>query len=304
MNHKTTYCGYISILGRPNVGKSTLVNRILGEKVSITSRKPQTTRHRILGIHTVANKQALLLDTPGLHLNAKHEINKAMIKTAQQSMIDVDALVFVIDARYWTKEDDYVLQLMQKMNCKLIIAVNKIDKVKDKDTLLPLLQELHEKFQQAGCMNFELVPISAKTGHNVPELEKLIMQQLPQGPFFFPEDQITDRGMRFMAAELIREKLMRYLGEEVPHKLAVEIEQYKYDGNLLRVSALIWVESKGQKKIVIGAKGERLKEIGRLARIDIENITEHKVFLQLWVKVKSGWTDDLRAITSLGYKEE
>lgn len=294
-------CGYIALVGRPNVGKSTLLNTILGEKVSITSRKPQTTRYRILGIKTDGLDQAIYVDTPGLHRDLKHTINHLMIKTAIDAIADVDVIIFVVDARYWREDDDFVLQEVIKTKRPLIIVLNKIDRFEDADSLLPKLQEMNAKLFALGLESVPLVPVSAKTGKNINELEQLVANRLPENPHFFPDDQLTDRGDRFMAAELIREKLMRQLGQEIPHELAVEIEEFKTKNNVLHIHAIIWVERPGQKKIVIGESGAVLKTVGRSARIDMENIFGKKVFLQMWVKVKRGWMDDERALISLGH---
>ncbi len=293
-----TRSGYIAIVGRPNVGKSTLLNRILGQKLSITSRRPQTTRHQILGIKTEDNIQAIYVDTPGLHLEQKKAINRYMNRAAQSALVDVDLVIFVVDALRWTEEDEAVLERLKKLSCPVVVAVNKVDRLADKGLLLPYLQELAEKMDFA-----EVVPMSAKAGHNVETLEQIVGRFLPEGVHYFPEDQITDRSQRFLAAELVREKVMRQCGDELPYAVTVEIESFKQQGRTLHIHALILVERDGQKKIVIGDQGSRIKEIGRAARIDMENMFERKVMLHLWVKVKSGWSDDERALQSLGYQE-
>lgn len=304
MNHNSnTRCGYVAIIGRPNVGKSTLLNAILGTKVSITSRKPQTTRHRILGIKTLENSQTVYVDTPGLHRKAKHLINRLMIQTAIRVIADVDIIIFVIDARYWKEEDEFVLQEIIKTKRPLILVLNKIDTLKDQTSLLSILENRRKKLAQYGLENIPMIPVAATSKRNMSELEKVIAKELPENPHFFPDDQLTDRSERFMAAEFIREKLMRQLGQEVPHELAVEIEEFKMKNKILHISAIIWVERSGQKKIVIGENGEVLKQTGILARQEIEAFFDEKVFLRLWVKIKRGWTDDDRALLSLGYKE-
>jgi GTP-binding protein Era len=291
--------GFIAIVGRPNVGKSTLMNRILGQKISITSRKPQTTRHRILGIKTDEQSQAIYVDTPGLHLNAKKAMNRFMNKAVTSTFDDVDLILFVIEADQWTDEDEHVLQRLKNVRVPVMLVVNKIDQLEEKGALLPLMQSLAEK------MSFvEIVPLSAQNGSNVEELERTVVRYLPEAEAAFPADQITDRSERFLAAEIVREKLMRELGQELPYAVTVEIEQFKEEEGLLRISALIWVERDSQKRIVIGKKGEQLKEIGRQARIDMEKLFDNKVFLQLWVKVKEGWSDNERLLNSLGYREE
>ncbi|MGY0218756.1 GTPase Era [Endozoicomonadaceae bacterium StTr2] len=299
-----TRCGYVAIVGRPNVGKSTLMNRILGQKLSITSRRPQTTRHQILGIKTEAGVQTLYVDTPGLHKDDKKAINRYMNRAAATAVQDVDAVVFIVDRDRWTDEDEMVLRKVRRSHCPVVLAVNKVDRIQDKEVLMTTLQTLNEKYDFAA-----IVPLSAINGKNVDELEEVLNGYMPKGIHFFPEDQITDRSSRFMAAELVREKIMRQLGDELPYQMTVEIEEFKYEDRgdkppLLHVSALILVERSGQKRIVIGDKGARMKVIGRDARTDMENMFDCKVMLNLWVKVKSGWSDDDRALRSLGYDLE
>ena len=299
MSDTPFHSGFVAIIGRPNVGKSTLMNRILGQKISITSRKPQTTRHRILGIKTDEQSQAIYVDTPGLHLNAKKAMNRFMNKAVTSTFDDVDLILFVIEAGQWTDEDDNVLQRLKNVRVPVMLVVNKIDQLEEKGALLPLIQSLAEK------MSFvEIVPLSAQNGSNVEELERTVVRYLPEAEAAFPADQITDRSERFLAAEIVREKLMRELGQELPYAVTVEIEQFKEEEGLLRISALIWVERDSQKRIVIGKKGEQLKEIGRQARIDMEKLFDNKVFLQLWVKVKEGWSDNERLLNTLGYRDE
>ncbi|MCE3251143.1 MAG: GTPase Era [Cellvibrio sp.] len=291
-------CGYVAIVGRPNVGKSTLLNHILGQKISITSRKPQTTRNAVVGIKTDGDVQIIFVDTPGMHLGQQKAINRYMNKAATSAMKDVDVVVFVIDRFIWTEEDEAVAEKLQHLNCPIILAVNKVDQIDDKETLLPHLQSLSEKLKVA-----EIVPMSALRNTNLDRLEHLIIERLPHGIHMYPEDQITDRSSRFMAAEIVREKITRQLGDELPYEMAVEIEEFKQEGNLLNISALILVERDGQKKILIGDKGSRIKLIGTEARGDMEKLFEMKIMLKLWVKVKSGWSDDERALRSLGYNE-
>lgn len=290
-------CGYVAIVGRPNVGKSTLLNHILGQKLSITSRKPQTTRHQILGIKTEADEQVIYVDTPGLHKDAgKAAINRYMNRAASAALRDVDLVIFVVDRTQWTDEDQIVFDKLKHSHIPVILAVNKVDRINDKEWLLPHLQALSEKMDFA-----EVIPISAKQGHNLDALEQAVSQRLPASIHLFPEDQLTDRSSRFLAAELVREKIMRQLGDELPYQMTVEIEEFRAEGAILHISALILVERSGQKTIVIGHKGERLKRIGQDARKDMEEMFGHKVMLNLWVKVKSGWSDDERALRSLGY---
>jgi GTP-binding protein Era len=292
-------CGTVSIVGRPNVGKSTLLNRLIGVKLSITSRKPQTTRHRVLGIKHAPDAQIVYVDTPGVHRGESRAMSRYMNRVALAALHDVDAIVFVIEAMQFTDEDEHVLELLKAAHAPAILAVNKVDAVAEKENLLPFLQSV------AGKGNFvEVVPLSARKGDNLEVLERKLIELLPLGPPMFSDDQITDRNERFIAAEFIREKLMRALGQEVPYALTVEIEQFKQEGNLRRIAAVIYVEREGQKRIVIGKKGEMLKRIGKEAREDMEKLFDGKVFLELWVKVREGWSDDERALRSLGYTDE
>ncbi len=291
-----TRCGYVAIVGRPNVGKSTLLNHILGQKLAITSRKPQTTRHTMLGIKTEGEVQAIYVDTPGMHKNSDKALNRYMNKTASAALKDVDVVIFVVDRTRWTDEDQMVLERVQYIQGPVILAINKTDRLEDKAELIPHLSWLQEQLPNAS-----VVPISAQNGHNLEALEALIAKNLPENEHFFPEDQITDRSSRFLAAELVREKIMRQLGAELPYQITVEIEEFKQQGHTLHIHALILVERDGQKKIIIGDKGERIKRIGSDARRDMEVMFDSKVMLNLWVKVKGGWSDDECALRSLGY---
>jgi len=300
MTSEKKHCGLIAIVGRPNVGKSTLLNSLLGQKISITSRKPQTTRHRILGILTEENNQAVLVDTPGLHSEEKRAINRLMNRAASSSIAEVELVVFLVEGTRWTPDDELVLTKIKRSDARCILVVNKIDNIQDKDELLPHLQVLGEKHDFA-----DIVPISAVKGHNVDTIRKLCIDSLPEGDFWFPEDYVTDRSGRFMASEIVREKLIRFTGDELPYSTTVEIEQFKVDDKgIIHINALILVERSSQKRMVIGNKGERLKTIGQEARRDMEALFEQKVFLETWVKVKSGWADDERALRSLGYGDE
>ena len=292
-------CGYIALVGRPNVGKSTLLNRILGQKISITSRRPQTTRHRVLGIKSQPTAQLIYVDTPGIHDFSGRAMNRHMNRTASSVLQDVDVVVFLVDGLHWTADDDLVLKKLGQITSPVILAVNKIDLLGNREELLPRLQALSEKYRF-----LHIIPISAGKGDNVEELEAAIERLLPQAPPLFPEDQVTDRSVRFLAAELVREKLFRKLGKELPYGLTVEIEQFKSDTNITHIHALIWVERKSQKYIVIGKQGRMLKEVGIEARRDIEVLIDGKVNLKLWVKVKEGWADDERALHSLGYTHD
>ena len=291
-------CGYVAIVGRPNVGKSTLLNHILGQKISITSRKPQTTRHRVLGIKTEGDVQVVFVDTPGLHKGAGKAINRYMNRAASSAIADVDVVIMVVDRMAWTDEDEMVLERVMAGSAPVILAVNKVDLVQDKAELLPQLKFLSEQG------NFKaILPISALNQHNIDELEGIIAAELPESVHFFPEDQVTDRSQRFMAAEMVREKIMRQLGDELPYAITVEIEEFKEQAGILHISALIFVERDGQKRILIGKSGTRLRAIGAEARVDMEALFETKVMLKLWVKIKSGWSDDERALRSLGYED-
>ncbi|MGB5180409.1 MAG: GTPase Era [Gammaproteobacteria bacterium] len=292
-------CGYIALLGRPNVGKSTLLNRILGQKISITSRRPQTTRHRVLGIKTRDSAQLIYIDTPGIHDYSGRAMNRYMNRTASSVLSDVDVVVFLVDASRWTTDDELVLKKLGSIDSPVILAVNKIDLLANRDELLPRLQEL------SGKRSFEqVIPISAARGDNVAALEAAIETLLPMAPAMFPEDQVTDRPVRFLAAELVREKLFRKLGKELPYGLTVEIEAFRSEPKITHIHALIWVERNSQKTIVIGRQGRVLKEVGMEARKDIEALIDGKVNLKLWVKVKEGWADDERALHSLGYTHD
>ena len=295
-----TYCGFIAIVGRPNVGKSTLLNKILGQKISITSRKAQTTRHRIVGIHTEGPYQAVYVDTPGLHIEEKRAINRLMNRAASSAIGDVDLIIFVVDGTHWNDDDEMVLNKLRQAKAPVVLAINKIDNVKNKDELLPFINEITAKFDFK-----EIVPISAQRGNNVHNLQKIVRNSLKKGIHHFPEDYVTDRSQRFMASEIIREKLMRFMGEELPYSVTVEIEQFKLnERGVYEINGLILVERDGQKKMVIGHGGQKIKTIGTEARQDMERLFDNKVHLELWVKVKSGWADDERALRSLGYVED
>ncbi|WGE34503.1 GTPase Era [Actinobacillus genomosp. 1] len=295
-----TYCGFIAIVGRPNVGKSTLLNKILGQKISITSRKAQTTRHRIVGIHTEDQYQAIYVDTPGLHIEEKRAINRLMNRAASSAIGDVDLIIFVVEGTKWTDDDEMVLNKLRAAKAPVVLVINKVDNIKEKDELLPHITELSKKFDFV-----EILPISAQRGKNVHILQKIVRKSLREGVHHFPEEYVTDRSQRFMASEIIREKLMRFTGEELPYSVTVEIEQFKLnERGTYEINGLILVEREGQKKMVIGAKGQKIKTIGTEARADMERLFDNKVHLELWVKVKAGWADDERALRSLGYMDE
>lgn len=298
MGSESKRCGYVAIVGRPNVGKSTLLNHILGQKISITSRKPQTTRHQVLGIKTEDDHQIIFVDTPGLHRGEEKAINRYMNRAASSAIRDVDLVLFLVDRTAWTDEDQMVLEHVQRAKLPTVLVVNKVDLLEDKNVLLPHLQTLAERGKFDA-----IVPVSALRERNVDLLEQEILKYLPESAHFYPEEQITDRSQRFLAAEIVREKIMRQLGDELPYSVTVEIEEFSLEGEIAHISALILVERKGQKKIIIGDKGSRLRSIGTDARKDMERLFDCKVMLRLWVKVKSGWSDDERALRSLGYDD-
>ena len=295
----STQAGYIALLGRPNVGKSTLLNCLLEQKLSITSPKPQTTRHTILGIKTLPETQLIYVDTPGLHSHGKRAINRYMNRAASQTLAYVDVAVMIIEALRWTEEDQRVLQRFETFTGPSVAVINKVDQIKDKAQLLPYVEALSERGQ------FDhIVPLSALKNDNVEQLEQVLCTLLPQGPFLFSEDQLTTVSQRFVAAELIREKLTCLLHEELPYALTVEIETFKQHDHVLHIGAIIWVERPGQKGIVIGAQGQTLKRVGQQARADMEQMFEQKVFLQTWVKVRSGWSDDEQSLQQFGYQTQ
>lgn len=291
-----TYCGYIALVGRPNVGKSTLLNQILHLKLSITSRKPQTTRHSILGIHTEDQYQFVYVDTPGIHDKNKKAINRMMNRTASTTLRDVDVIVFVVDGTKWTEQDEYVLNLIKNTETPTLLAVNKVDKIADKATLLPWIAQMNERHSFAA-----IIPLSAKTGAQIDVLQQTLKPFLPESPHLFDDDQFTDRSTRFLCAELLREKIFRLCGEELPYVTNVEIESFKEEEKLIRIHALILVEKTSHKRMLIGEKGHKLKEMATSARIEMETLLGKKVFLQCWCKVKSGWADDERMLKQLGY---
>ncbi|MGN0893847.1 MAG: GTPase Era [Succinivibrio sp.] len=293
-----THFGFVAIIGRPNVGKSTLMNHLIGQKISITSRKPQTTRNRIMGIDTEGDYQVVYVDTPGLHREEKKAINHLMNRAAESSLGDVELILMVIDPNRWTDDDEMAFARVRQADVPVVLVINKVDTVADKENLLPLIDRLSK------TVTFkDIVPVSALRGTNLHILKDLIKKSLPEGEHLFPDDSITDRSSRFLAAEIIREKLMRQMGDELPYSSTVEVEEFKEENNLLRISAAILVERDGQKKMVVGAGGSRIKMIGTEARKDMEKLFDSKIFLRLFVKVKAGWSDDARALKSLGYDD-
>jgi GTP-binding protein Era len=290
-------CGFAAIIGRPNVGKSTLLNALVHRKVSIVSPKPQTTRHRILGILNQPGAQVIFVDTPGLHANSGRAMNRHMNRTALSSLHDADVNLLVVEALRWTDEDQHVLGEAVAGGRPIVLIVNKVDKIFPKERLLPYMDELNRKATFA-----EIVPLSGLKGSNLESLPQVIARHLPLSPPHFPPDQITDRSEEFQAAEIVREKLTLRLRQELPYGLTVAIEQFKEEDGRLLVNAVIWVERTGQKAIVIGHGGEQLKEVGRAARIEMSESFGRPVHLELWVKVKENWSDNEVALRQLGYE--
>lgn len=296
------HTGFVAIVGRPNVGKSTLLNALVGEHVSITSRKPQTTRHRVLGVLTRAAdaqpaRQFIFVDTPGFQRRHKSLLTRRMNETVRAALAEVDAIVLVIDARGWTHEDEAVLELLPRSRGNVVLALNKTDEVADRDALLPLLAASAQRFAFAA-----LVPISAEKGRQLDDLLAELGKLLPEGEPLFDADQFTDRSVRFLAAELIREKAFRLLGDELPYGLTVTIDRWEESEGRAVITATLVVDRESHKAIVIGAGGAKLREIGRLARIDIERLVDKPVFLQTHVRVRRGWSDDERALKQFGYE--
>jgi len=292
-------CGYVALVGRPNVGKSTLMNRILGQKLSIVTAKPQTTRQRIAGIKTTQQGQVIYIDTPGIHLAAQSALNRYMNRIAQASFHEVDLILFLIEAGRWSKQDEHVARALKSVSAPVLLVVNKIDLVPEKSRLLQFL----EKEVKTDRFS-EVFLISAKSGNGVGVLEDKVMQRLPFSRPFYDEDQFTDRSERFLAAELIREQLMLRLHQEIPYSLTVEIEEFKREDRLLRIGAIVWVERKGQKQIVIGKGGDVLKFVGTQARHALQELFDEKIFLRLWVKVSHDWSDNERALRQFGYNDQ
>jgi GTP-binding protein Era len=293
------HCGMVALVGRPNVGKSTLLNRLVGERVSITSQRPQTTRHRILGIRTRERGQIVYVDTPGLHRDVHKPLNRYMNRIARGSLEGVDCILLVVSAQGWVESDSYPLELVRGQRCPVILVINKIDRLAARTELLPLIETASHK------MNFaEIVPVSALKGSNLKDLEDAILRHLPVQPPMYAAEQLTDKSERFLAAEFIREQVFRGFGQEVPYSATVRIDQFRHAQGTRHIEATILVEKEGQKGILIGKGGERLKTIGTRARAAMQKLFGGKVHLQLWVKVKHGWSESEQALKSLGYVEE
>jgi GTP-binding protein Era len=288
----------VALVGRPNVGKSTLMNRVLGQKLSIVTAKPQTTRQRIAGIKTTSQGQIIYVDTPGIHLAAKSALNRYMNRIARASFQDVDLILFLIEADRWTKEDEHVARSLEDVAVPVLLVVNKIDLVPDKTRLLTFL----EKEVKTDRFN-EVFMISAKSGNGIEGLEKKVLDALPFSRPYYDEDMFTDRSERFLAAELIREQLMIRLHQELPYALTVEIEEFQRKEGLVRIGAIIWVERVGQKQIVIGKGGQVLKQVGSHARLALQQLLDEKVFLRCWVKVSKDWSDNVKALKQFGYED-
>lgn len=288
--------GFVAIVGRPNVGKSTLLNRLIGQKISIVSRKAQTTRHRVTGILTNDDAQFVFVDTPGFQTKHRNALNRSMNRTVSQVLADVDLVLFVIEAGRFGEDDRKVVEVLPQEG-KVVLVINKVDRLADKTQLLPFIARVKDVYPFT-----EIVPLSAERGTNVEQLLKAVTPLLPEGAPMYGEDEITDRSERFLAAEFLREKLFRLLGDELPYGIAVEIEKFETEGNLRRIHAAVVVDRASHKAIVIGRGGEQLKRIASEARVELEQLFDGKVFLEVWVKVKSGWADDERALKSLGYE--
>ncbi|MDN5874600.1 MAG: GTPase Era [Sinobacteraceae bacterium] len=285
------------VMGRPNVGKSSLVNRLVGNKVSIVAPKPQTTRQRIHGVlHAKNGDQVVFVDTPGLHGDGKHALNRYMNESATGALADVDLILQVVDVRRWTDEDEAVLASLRHVKAPVILAINKVDRIKNKNELLPIIEALSQRHDYAA-----VIPVSATQGDNCADLACAILEHMPEGPPLYPPDQFSDHGLGFNIAETVREKLVYALGQELPYALTVTLESLEQDSPVLKASAVIWVEREGQKRIVIGEGGAMLKRVGSAARRELEARTGKRVFLKLWVRVKEGWTDKPNLFKRFGY---
>lgn len=291
--------GIVTLVGKPNVGKSTLLNALLDQKISITSRKPQTTRHRITGVLTEPPVQVAFLDTPGLHRDEPAAMNQLMNRAALAAIQGVDLVLFLLERLQWTDDDAWVLAGLRRAGVPVALVINKVDQIENKNQLLPFIEARAADNEFLG-----IFPVAAAKGLEVDNLRRWLLAQMPAASHHFDADQVTDRPMRFMAAELVREKLMRQLGDELPYATAVEIEKFEMVRGTAHIHALILVEREGQKRIVIGQGGEKIRRVGTDARRDLEQMMDGKVMLNLWVKVRSGWSDDLRALRSLGYADE
>lgn len=297
MSEQKHRCGFAAVVGRPNVGKSTLVNALLQQKVSIVTAKPQTTRHRILGISTAADSQVIFVDTPGIHRGGKRAMNRVMNRTARQSLADADVALFVIEALRWTNEDEDICGQIRESGCPAILVINKTDRVRDKEKILPFIEDVSQRYDFK-----EIVPISALKDCGQQALREMVTAHLPVTAPCYPADQISDRNEAFRAAEIVREKLTEILHQELPYGLAVEIERFEDSARGRAIGAVIWVEKPSQKAIVIGRDGQLLKRAGQAARLELKAALGRPVHLELWVKVKKNWSDSDRALRQLGYE--
>jgi len=297
MTGQTSFCsGYVAIVGRPNVGKSTLLNHLIGQKISITSRKAQTTRHRIHGIYTDETAQFVFVDTPGFQTKHLNALNRGMNRVVTSSLRDVQVILYVLEAMHYDERDQEVLKLLPE-NRPVLLVINKIDEIADKGKLFAFTERVSQDFKFA-----DIVPVSAKLGTKLDELREAIRRHLPSGEMIYDKDDVTDRSERFLAAEMLREKIFRYTGDELPYSTSVVIDQFKLEGKLRRIHASILVDKAAHKAMLIGKKGEKLKEIATQARLDMEKLFDGKVFLEVFIKLRSGWADDERVLRSLGYE--
>jgi GTP-binding protein Era len=289
-------CGYVALVGRPNVGKSTLLNHLVGRKLSITSRKPQTTRHILLGVETSDSAQAIYVDTPGIHEGGGRAVNRYMVRTAKSALMDVDIVVLVVERMRFGDDDQRVVDMVKAARGRKLCVINKIDQMEAREQLLPAIARI------AALDVFEaIIPVSALRGTGLDQLKHEVIARLPEGPHLFPADQVTDRSERFIASEIVREKLMRRLGDELPHRITVAVDRYLVKERIVEIDATIYVEREGQKAIIIGRNGALLKSVGQDARADIEALIERKVMLRTWVKVKAGWTNNESGLKRLGF---
>lgn len=292
-------CGYVAVIGKPNAGKSTLINHIVGEKVSIVTAKPQTTRHQILAIHTTKKGQVLFIDTPGMHQGQKKALNKYMNRTAAAAVNDVDLILFLVESLKWNKDDEQALKSLQYTKTPVVLVINKADLIKDKEKLLPYANDLMQLY------NFkEIFYISASKGKGTKDLENKIFQNLPESENYYSDNQLTDKSTKYLISELIREQLMLRMHQELPYSLTVEVESYKDIGEIVHIHALIWVEREQQKNMLIGKHGQSLKQVGIKSRREIQELVSKQVHLKLWAKVKSAWADNDRLLQQLGYKDD
>lgn len=291
-------CGFVALVGRPNVGKSTLLNHLMGKKIAITSRHPQTTRHRLTGVCTLGHDQVLFVDTPGLHRSGGRAIDRYMNRVVGNVLADVDVVVMVVDRDYWLPADEFVLEQIQKSNCAVLLAINKTDLMQDKKDLLPCMQGRADAASWVA-----IIPVAALKGHGLPALMQEVRASLPVAPHLFPASQVTDRSDRFLAAEIVREQIVRQIGDEIPYRTAVQTEHLKEVASILHIRVLVVVERAGQKAILIGKGGHKMKTIGQSARVGLEKLFQRQVMLRIWVKVRRGWSNRIADLQALDYDE-